>query len=118
MEAELLYETVLEAVRQGLADSQGGTDVSMSKRLVGGRVLFRDAEGRTVKDVDTTMFFRKVTGVREKLRVLEQKINSNSSLTTEEKAELQVYITRSYGSLTTFNFMFRDDDERFRGSGG
>jgi hypothetical protein len=113
--SEDLYDTVYDAVRQALADEGGGTDLRIARRLVGGAVLFRDSEGKTVKEVDTFAFFRKVTSVREKLRVLEQKINNHDGLSPEDKAELQAAITRCYGSLTTFNFLFHDDEDKFRG---
>lgn len=118
MEHDELYETVYEAVRQALADTEGGSDIRLSRRMVGGEVLFRDREGRTVKETDAAQFFRKVTAVREKLRVLEQKLNNHKTLSHEEKAELQGYISRCYGSLTTFNFLFEEEDDRFRGTGG
>ncbi len=110
-----LFELVVEAVRAAQDD---GPATPLSRRMVGGTVVFRDAEGRTVKETDAGAFFKKVTSVREKLRVLEQKINGHSALDTTHKAELQAYLTRCYGSLTTFNFLFRDDDDRFKGSGG
>jgi hypothetical protein len=55
--------------------------------------------------------------VRDKLRVLEQKVNG-SELAADEKVQLQQYITACYGSLTTFNVLFRDEDDRFRGQSG
>jgi hypothetical protein len=110
-----LYELVVDAVR---AASDDGPVKPLSRRMVGGTVIFRDAEGRTVKEADAAAFFKKVTSVREKLRVLEQKLNNHDALDTADKAELQAYITKCYGSLTTFNFLFRDDDDRFKGSGG
>jgi hypothetical protein len=85
--------------------------------MVGGAVLFRDNESRTVKEVDAFVFFRKVTAVRDRLRVLEQRINAVESLTAEERAELQAYVTRAYGSLTTFNFLFREEEDKFKGTG-
>ncbi|MEQ1568414.1 MAG: hypothetical protein ABMA64_22450 [Myxococcota bacterium] len=117
MENDDLYDLVYDAVRQALADDGHGGDVRLSKRLVGGAVLFRDGEGRTVKEVDTTVLFRKITSIRDKLRVLEQKLNSTEALTTEDRGELQGYITRCYGSLTTFNFLFREEEDKFKGTG-
>jgi len=54
--------------------------------------------------------------VREKLRVLEQKINSNPALKPEDKMEMQQLITRAYGSLTTFNVLFREEEDHFVGA--
>ena len=113
-----LYEVVYDAMRQALADHEGRPEAPLSKRMVAGAVLFRDDEGRTVKEVEAVVFFKKVTSIREKLRVLEQKLNNHPGLSAEDKAELQGYLTRCYGSLTTFNFLFRDDEDRFKGSGG
>ncbi len=115
MEGDDLYELVTEAVRQALRDEAGGGEVALSRRMVGGHVAFRDSEGRVVKEVDTHTFFRKVTAVREKLRVLEQKINNHEQLSPGDKSDLQAYISRCYGSLTTFNFLFRDEEDKMRG---
>lgn len=116
MDQDTLYELVTEAVRSTLDDAQGG-HLRVHRRMVGGRILFEDDQGREVKAIPVESLFKKVTAVRERLRVLEQKINNHSSLSVAEKAELQDYITRSYGSLTTFNFLFRDDADRFTGTG-
>lgn len=118
MEPDQLYELVVDAVRQALRDEAGGGDPRIAKRMVGGRVIFEDAEGRRFKETDAFSFFRKVTAVRERLRVLEQKINNNDTLGADEKAELQALLSRAYGSLTTFNFLFRDEGDKFSGSGG
>jgi hypothetical protein len=117
MHDEAMYELVVDAVRQALREEQGGDELPIAKRMVGGRVIFEDNEGRKFKEVDAFAFFRKVTAVREKLRVLEQKINNTEAISAEDRAELQGYITRAYGSLTTFNFLFRDDADRFAGTG-
>lgn len=113
MEPNELYELVIDAVQQALRDEAGGGQIALSKRMVGGHVAFRDSEGRVVKELDAHTVFRKVTAVREKLRVLEQKLNNHATLSPQEKTELQGYITRCYGSLTTFNFLFRDEEDRF-----
>lgn len=118
METDVLYDLVVDAVKQALREERGGDDVPLAKRLVGGKVVFIDNEGRTFKEVEVATVFRKVTAVREKLRVLEQKLNNTEALPLEDRAELQGYLTRCYGSLTTFNFLFRDEADKMKGSGG
>lgn len=118
MENDDLYELVVDAVRQALAEEAGGADLRLTRRMTEGRVIFEDSEGRVFKEIPGFQFFRKTTAVREKLRVLEQKINNHGGLSNAEKAELQGYVTKAYGSLTTFNFLFRDDQDKFKGSGG
>lgn len=118
MDESTLYELVHEAVAAALQAHDGGDDIALSRRMVGGRVLFEDDQGREARAVSAESLFKKVTSVREKLRVLEQKINNHGALDTADKAELQGYITRCYGSLTTFNFLFADEDDKFQGTGG
>ena len=117
MDSETLYELVVDAVKQSLREEAGGGDTPIHARMVGGRILFEDNQGRQFKEVQAEALFRKVTSVREKLRVLEQKVNNHKKLDAADKAELQTYLTRCYGSLTTFNFLFAEESDRFRGSG-
>ncbi len=91
--------------------------VPLSKRWAGGVMILRPDNDTQPKEIPLEIFFKKLMGLRESLRVLEQKINNHETLPSEDKTTFQAYVTKCYGSLTTFNILFRDDKDKFVGSG-
>ena len=110
-------DRIAQAVRQVLGDHGWlDVDLELGKRWVGGTLRLIPGRDETqAKDVPIEVFLKKIIGIRDRLRVLEQKINTHPSLAGEEKLELQGYITRCYGSLTTFNVLFANRASWFVG---
>ena len=92
-----------------------GEPVELGDRWNGGTMVLQPADSDLKsKEIPIETFFHKIVMVRDRLRVMEQRINS-SKLTDEEKVNLQQYITRIYGSLTSFNVLFKYKDDHFKG---
>ena len=90
--------------------------VKLGDRWQGGTIILKPKDpALKPKEIPVDVFFHKIVMARDRLRVLEQNINSNKKLTDEEKVNLQQYITRIYGSLTTFNVLFKNKEHWFEG---
>ena len=117
MEIDQVYRTAYDAFSRALDQklTTPETNVSIAPKFYHGTLLLKPSDASLQpKEVDLEIFFKKIVSLRNNLRVLEQKVNS-SGLEEGAKVELQGYITRCYGSLTTFNVLFQDAEDRFVG---
>lgn len=116
-------ETVSEVEKSLLKILRQWSDVTevvpIGDKWIGGTMSLQAAD-KTLKpkDIPIDDFFHKIVMLRDRLRVLEQNINSNKKLSDEEKVSIQQYITRCYGSLTTFNVLFKNKEQWFIGEKG
>ena len=93
--------------------------VPLGDRWVGGTMLLQPKDkSLKPKEIPVEDFFHKIVMLRDRIRVMEQQINAHKILTDEDKVNLQQYITRMYGSLTTFNILFRNKEHLFVGDKG
>lgn len=105
-------------LREVLADELGLGRAEMGPRWQGGELVLKPGKpGTAEKHVPLDAFFHKIVMVRDKLRLLEAKINAHEGLSDADKVQLEAYITACYGSLTTFNVLFTDRSEWFVGAG-
>ena len=103
-------------LRDVLREELGVGDVSLAERWRGGQLVIKPGkDGTASKEIPVEAFFHKIVMLRDKLRVLEQKVNGSKGLADDEKVQIQQYITACYGSLTTFNVLFRDREDWFVG---
>ena len=90
--------------------------VPLGERWVGGTMILKpEDDNLQPKEIPIEAFFHKIVMVRDRLRVMEQRVNASKGLDDEDKVNLQQYITRIYGSLTTFNVLFKNKEQQFQG---
>lgn len=90
--------------------------VPLADKYKGGTLILQPEDPNlSNKEIPIKTFFHKIVMLRDRLRVMEQKINSSKNLDDQEKIDLQQYITRCYGSLTTFNVLFKSNTQHFKG---
>jgi hypothetical protein len=112
MTREEFADAIREALREDLP-------VPLAPKWEGGSITLKPGKADAQpKEIPLDALFHKVVMVRDRLRVLEQKLNAHPKLSDTEKVEMQQYVTRCYGSLTTFNVLFRDERDRFIGEKG
>jgi hypothetical protein len=112
MTREELMEIFREAAGEGDSPPLAGKWEGGTLQMIPGKADLQ------AKELPIDSLFHKVVMVRDRLRVLEQKLNAHPKLSDAEKVEMQSYITRVYGSLTSFNHLFRDKDDQFSGAKG
>ncbi len=118
MSGQRLGDDVELLLRRIIREETGLTPVTPAEKWRNGQLVLRPGTpGLQEKSWPIETFFHKVVMVRNRLRTLEQQVNA-MDIPEEAKARLQGYVTGCYGSLTSFNVLFADEDDQFRGSGG
>jgi hypothetical protein len=96
--------------------SDASSITPIADKWKGGNIILKPGDANlSEKEIPMDTFFHKIVMIRDRIRVMEQKINSSNNLDDQEKVDLQQYITRIYGSLTTFNVLFKNQSDNFVG---
>ena len=113
----LIEQVVARVISELGLEKEDAEAQNLAVRWQGGKIVMHPAD-RTLqtKEVPIEVFFHKIVMMRNNFRVLEQKINAHDKLSDGEKVEMQQYITRCYGSMTTFNLLFKNKDDQFGGA--
>lgn len=112
------YEKIGKIVSETINEELMDFESELGDKWEGGKIIIKPGrEHLQSKEIPIEKFFKKIVMIRDKLRVLEQQVNSNKKLDEEEKIKLQGYITRCYGTLTTFNTLFKYKGDYFIGTG-
>jgi hypothetical protein len=118
-ELQVPLESLIRQTAQAVVDALGlekpeAIVEGLGSRWQGGTLVLQSADtSLQPKEVPLETFFHKIVMIRNNLRVLEQKVNAHEKLSDAEKVDLQQYITRCYGSLTTFNILFKNKEDQF-----
>lgn len=113
--SQLIKQTVEAVIDEfGIEKPESVVD-ELANRFRGGTLIIKPADpSLQSKEVPLEVFFHKIVLMRNNLRCLEQKINASEKLTDVEKFDIQQYITRCYGSMTTFNILFKTKEGQFK----
>ena len=112
--SQFVHETVRATVAAMGLEKPDAFVSELGPRWHHGRIVMHPADPTLqTKEIPLEVFFHKIVLMRNQLRVLEQKINGHEKLSDAEKIEMQQYITRCYGSMTTFNVLFRNKEDQF-----
>ena len=110
----------IEEVFQYILDKNGmlHSELPIGEKWNGGNMILQPSNpDLKPKELPIEVFFHKIVMLRDNIRVMEQKINSHPGFSDEDKVQMQQYITKMYGSLTTFNILFADKEDYFKGAG-